>query len=706
MDIAPQQHWTLRKQLRTLFLLALTFVAFCFLFGLWRVQQFNHHRMEIQNSSLRLQQNLKANFDKTKAIGRIQTQLRLYMHSGKKEHLSETKSEAEALLEEITEENKNILLQFLKKVDILEVRLDSLSENNIKIFQAEKNILTKSGQIIKTLPPEQYFKLRAVVSDACLEHHHLYVTSIISNQSDTLIRIQQQFSELYDEVDKQLVALMAVLPESSRAGMESLRDEYFTLEDGVQTVTSIRITITETQNQTVKVLEQINSAITTTSLDQEGESARLMADGLSLAQRNLVIMSVSLVLAALMFAVIAFFLHTRMIKPLVDFIELLRRMTALLAGMRTKQVSEDENFLSLSNMSDKRHDEIGEVAEAVKRLILRLRELSIFRQTIEADEMTSEIYTRLARIFMHKLGLDTFIIYEKNSKSKGMLPIYCQPPEIEEDLPDFSVADRCRAQRTGTLITSQDDLLICKQFPLHDVMHHVCIPMMVGGQVIGVVQFLYSMDLSRSEHLKITRAIEEARHYILEALPVLQSKHLAEKLEEMATEDQLTGLYNRRYLESSLEQIVAGVQRRQTKLGVLMCDMDYFKQVNDNYGHDAGDAVLIQLAQLLSDSVRKSDMVIRFGGEEFLILLVDCQDSQAAQLGEKVRKVVEEHKFQIGGQSIQKTLSIGVSEFPIDSAKGIWEVIKHADVALYKAKEQGRNRVVEFNLEMWPGDSY
>ena len=706
MGTASTKHWTLRKQFRILFLLALTFVVFCFVFGLWRLQQFNYQRLGIQNSSLKLQQSLQTNFDTTKTIGRIHTQLRLYMQSGKKEYLNKTKSEAEGLLEELREENKTLLLNFLKKVDILEVRLDSFSENNMKIFQAEKNILAISGDILKTLSPKEYIHLRSIISEACLEHHHLYVTSILSNQRDSLVRIQQEFSDLYDRVSRQIMALMEVLPEDICAGLESLQNEYFALEEGVQTITAIRITITETQNQTEKVLEQINSAITRASLAQEGESARLMADGLALAQKNLVVMSVSLVLAALMFVVIAIFLHTRMIRPLVDFVELLRRLTALLASMRTKQVSEDENYLLLSDMSEKRHDEIGEVAGAVKRLIRRLRELSIFRQTIESDELTTEIYMRLARIFEQKLGLETFVIYKKETKSKGMHPIYCQPPELENDLPEFSVADRCRSLRTGALITSLDDPLICKQFPFHEIMHHVCIPMMVGGNVIGVIQFLYSMDLPRSEHLTVTRAIEEARHYILEALPVLQSKHLAEKLEEMATEDQLTGLYNRRYLESSLEQIVAGIQRRQTKLGVLMCDMDYFKQVNDNYGHDAGDAVLIQLAQLLSGAVRKSDLVIRFGGEEFLILLVDCKESQASQLAEKVRKRVEEYKFQIGGQTIEKTLSIGVSEFPVDSAKGIWEVIKYADVALYKAKEEGRNRVVAFSEEMWSEGSY
>ncbi len=339
-------------------------------------------------------------------------------------------------------------------------------------------------------------------------------------------------------------------------------------------------------------------------------------------------------------------------------------------------------------------------------MLINMQAISFFRKTIEADESTSEIYARLARIFIEKLELNQFVIYEKLRGHDSMEHVFSHPSELKDDLPEFSMANNCRAKRTGAVITSYDDQYICNMFPFQDCLDHYCVPMIVGGHVIGVVQFLFDMDMSEEEKVTTRDHIAEAQNFIAETLPVLQSKHLAAELEEMATKDQLTGLFNRRYLESTLDQMVAGVRRRGTNLGVLMCDLDFFKQVNDKYGHDAGDAVLTQLAQVLLNTVRDSDWVIRFGGEEFIIMLMDCEKGKASDIAENIRNAVENYKFQAAGQVIQKTTSIGVTEFPASESQGIWEAIKFADVALYNAKENGRNRVEVFNPEMWEDSSY
>ena len=105
----------------------------------------------------------------------------------------------------------------------------------------------------------------------------------------------------------------------------------------------------------------------------------------------------------------------------------------------------------------------------------------------------------------------------------------------------------------------------------------------------------FIIEESEREDKDISERISDAVNYINEALPILQAKRYSERLEHMTLVDQLTGLFNRRYLDTSLDILVAGVRRRNTVLGLLMCDMDYFKQVNDEYGHDAGDEVLRQL---------------------------------------------------------------------------------------------------------------
>jgi len=181
---------------------------------------------------------------------------------------------------------------------------------------------------------------------------------------------------------------------------------------------------------------------------------------------------------------------------------------------------------------------------------------------------------------------------------------------------------------------------------------------------------------------------------------VIETKRLMETLREANLRDPMTGLNNRRFLEEYVETLVNNVHRKKGHLSILMLDLDYFKMVNDTYGHDAGDAVLKALAKVLKHSVRASDMVIRYGGEEFLIILQDTDAGKADAIAEKIRVSVESIKTQVAGVVIQKTISIGISDFPSDSDT-FWQAVKYADVALYQAKETGRNRVVRFNASMW-----
>jgi diguanylate cyclase (GGDEF)-like protein len=137
-------------------------------------------------------------------------------------------------------------------------------------------------------------------------------------------------------------------------------------------------------------------------------------------------------------------------------------------------------------------------------------------------------------------------------------------------------------------------------------------------------------------------------------------------------------------------------------IAFMMLDLDYFKMVNDTYGHDAGDSVLKALSRVLTESVRTSDYVIRYGGEEFLILLQETDAAAAVDVAEKIRAAVEDLKVQVAGGLLQKTISIGISGYPEDSDT-FWQAVKYADVALYHAKDIGRNRVVRFTKALWEG---
>jgi diguanylate cyclase (GGDEF)-like protein len=326
-----------------------------------------------------------------------------------------------------------------------------------------------------------------------------------------------------------------------------------------------------------------------------------------------------------------------------------------------------------------------------------------FKQAIEEDESQAEIYQRLARTLDGEFNRREFTLYEVSSNKKQMKAILVDG-EIADNCrwcdPQILIRpEACRVHRTGHLVDGIGDPEICYSFrppPDAGTRRHVCFPVMQSGSVGSVVQILATPE----EQEGLRAAIPFVNVYLRETAPVLETKRLMESLRDSTLRDPMTGLNNRRFLEEYVETLVASVQRKRCHAAILMLDLDYFKMVNDTYGHDAGDAVLKALSTVLKQSVRAADLVIRYGGEEFLIILLDTSGDAALGVAENIRGAVEELKVTIAGVVLQKTISIGVSDFPTDSDT-FWQTVKFADVALYQAKEQGRNRVVRFDHSMW-----
>lgn len=352
-------------------------------------------------------------------------------------------------------------------------------------------------------------------------------------------------------------------------------------------------------------------------------------------------------------------------------------------------------------------DELGQLTMEFNKLMDTISHVASFKKIIEEDETAEDIYMRLGRIFIDDLKLDNCIIYEVSNSKNTLKIVY--PPEAEgaelHCRRDITIdSNLCRVKRTGHLVTSFEYPNICKHYLEGKDDIHVCLPIIIGGNVGGIVQFVCGKrDVCNISDIE--KKISRAHQYIREAQPVLEAKRLMKTLKESSVRDTLTGLYNRRFIEESYESLCAGIIRRGSTLGILMCDIDYFKQTNDEYGHDVGDIVLKETATVIKQCVRGSDIVIRFGGEEILVLLLDTKPEDPLLVAEKIRSRVEDMKIRITGEIIQKTISIGVSELPTDT-QNFWEAIKFADVALYKAKERGRNRVERFIPEMWTGEKY
>jgi len=167
---------------------------------------------------------------------------------------------------------------------------------------------------------------------------------------------------------------------------------------------------------------------------------------------------------------------------------------------------------------------------------------------------------------------------------------------------------------------------------------------------------------------------------------------LQEKLREQASRDALTGLYNRRYLDNTLERELARCKREGLPLALIMIDIDHFKRINDTYGHQAGDEMLRRLGETLNSMARTEDIACRYGGEEFLLLMPKMSLATAQERAEKLRAAFAAMKVPFGDFRLQTTLSIGIAIYP-GHGKSVDALVQCADLAMYRAKHGGRNRV-------------
>lgn len=168
-------------------------------------------------------------------------------------------------------------------------------------------------------------------------------------------------------------------------------------------------------------------------------------------------------------------------------------------------------------------------------------------------------------------------------------------------------------------------------------------------------------------------------------------------LKRLSNTDHLTQLYNRRYMMEVLERELARAERQKAPLSLVMMDIDHFKSVNDRYGHQQGDTVLATIASLARNALRSYDFAVRYGGEEFVLILPSTPLGEAILVAERIRRLIEQHCFEKEIASLRVTISMGVSTYPANCVTSATELIREADAALYRAKQGGRNRVVSMS---------
>lgn len=251
----------------------------------------------------------------------------------------------------------------------------------------------------------------------------------------------------------------------------------------------------------------------------------------------------------------------------------------------------------------------------------------------------------------------------------------------------------CQVIRTGREIIVGN---IDKDIPCECITHKIegggyaCLPLITGGAIAGMV-LIGKRDKGYWYNEEIRKLLLV---YVGLTASALQRVRLIDITRRAAITDSLTGAYNRRFFDEMLKKQIALAKRRNEPLGLILADLDHFKNINDTYGHIAGDQALQQIASIMKNSIRSSDILSRYGGEEFVIIMPSIDISNAIKKAEGLRRHIESFQFQIGsaGQPPQITISIGVSSFP-DHGTEYETLIAAADLALYKAKKGGRNRV-------------
>jgi diguanylate cyclase (GGDEF)-like protein len=358
----------------------------------------------------------------------------------------------------------------------------------------------------------------------------------------------------------------------------------------------------------------------------------------------------------------------------------------------------DEYSKMLEDKVEERTLALGEANSSLKKWIKDLeeqrREITLLNEMsdlLQSCMSMEEAFASIARMSQK--------IFPSWNGSLSMISATQKSAEIvsawghlaEEEMP-FRPTD-CLALRNGRMYQAGDTdahgTLVCKHFGSKIPAAYVCVPLAAHGETLGAIHFRFS----EKGEMKDT-AQKFLGTLVKNMALALANVKLRANLREQSIRDPLTGLFNRRYMEESLEVEIARVARSQGTLGVMMVDLDYFKRLNDQFGHEGGDYVLQEVGEIFKRIVRRGDIPCRYGGEEFLLIFPGSWEAELRDKAEQLRHALRHMNFTFGQQHIGNvTVSIGIALYP-EHGFTANALIHGADMALYEAKKQGRDCVI------------
>jgi diguanylate cyclase (GGDEF)-like protein len=322
----------------------------------------------------------------------------------------------------------------------------------------------------------------------------------------------------------------------------------------------------------------------------------------------------------------------------------------------------------------------------------RLVELS---ELLSSSQTSAEVAAVISRVVPPLFAGDAGAFYElaNGSVAAEAVALWGNPPPVRQV---FSPTE-CWALRRGRIhvMDGSSSELRCRHIEEASPQGAICAPLAADGESLGVLHLQLRQavpDRQRAAHLadreRLTRTLAEQLEL------ALANFRLRETLREQSARDQLTGLFNRRYMEESLDRELRRASREDYTLGLLMMDLDHFKDLNDGFGHAAGDLMLRRVGEFLGSSVRGDDVACRFGGEEFVVILPRASLENTRRRAEAIRQGMKRLQLEPSGAlGASVSISIGVACAP-EHGEMREQLVHAADVALYRAKAGGRDQVV------------
>ena len=367
--------------------------------------------------------------------------------------------------------------------------------------------------------------------------------------------------------------------------------------------------------------------------------------------------------------------------------EQIRNRTAELADANTRLQEEMwERDLARRQLDEQNEKMMHELTERSRRATLLAKMGEVLQSCTSKDEVFAAALGFAPKIFPTSRGALALLNPERSLAEVAGSWHDCQLPSSAFE------SNSCWALRKGHshLVLAGDTTAPCAHAAgLKNT--YLCIPIQAQGESLGILHFQATDEVPDLSDAGLSLKTTFAAQVGLSVANI----RLREALRSQSIKDPLTGLYNRRYLTETLDREIRRAVRAEQSVGILMLDLDHFKKFNDTYGHDAGDTVLRETASFLSKSIRIEDVVCRFGGEEFVVILPTADLNSAHARAERIRSKIRELAVLHQGQSLGMiTVSIGVSALP-EHGTSPKELLEAADAALYRAKREGRDRVVD-----------